>query len=79
MSDVLSSGKNSRLYKRLVYEDQLATDVVAYVDQREIAGLFTIRATAKPGVELAKVEKVLDEEFARFLKEGPTEKENAAV
>ena len=75
VSDVLASGKTSRLYKRLVYEDQIATDVSAYIDQREIAGQFTIIATAKPGEELAKVEKALDEELARFLAAGPTEEE----
>lgn len=69
---VLSSGKNSRLYKRLVYDEQIATDVNAYVDAREIAGLFNIEATAKPGVELSKVEKAVDEELDRFLREGPT-------
>lgn len=69
---VLSSGKNSRLYKRLVYDEQIATDVNASVDAREIAGLFNIEATAKPGVELSKVEKAVDEELDRFLREGPT-------
>ena len=52
-SDVLSSGKSSRLYKRLVYDDQIATDVSASLDLREIGGLFVIEATARPGVELA--------------------------
>lgn len=75
VSDVLASGKTSRLYKRLVYEDQIATDVSAYIDQREIAGQFTVIATAKPGEEMAKVEKALDEELARFLAAGPTEEE----
>jgi zinc protease len=69
---VLSAGKNSRLYKRLVYDEQIATNVSAYVDAREIAGLFNIEATAKPGVDLAKVEKAVDEELDRFLREGPT-------
>jgi zinc protease len=46
--------------------------VNAYVDRREIAGLFQIVATARPGGDLAKLEKALDEEVARFLKEGPT-------
>ncbi|MDZ7342409.1 MAG: insulinase family protein [candidate division KSB1 bacterium] len=73
VSDVLASGKTSRLYKRLVYEDQIATDVAAYVDKREIAGLFYIQATAKPGEDLKKVEQALDEELKRFLEEGPTE------
>ena len=37
----------------------------------EIAGLFMIVATAKPGVELARVEKAIDEELAKFLDDGP--------
>ncbi len=74
-SSVLSDGKTSRLYKRLVYDDQIATSVVSYVDDREIGGLFTIMADAKPGVELAKVEKAIDEELAKFLAEGPTAQE----
>ncbi|HGY54133.1 MAG TPA: insulinase family protein [Caldithrix abyssi] len=75
VSDVLASGKNSRLYKRLVYEDQIATSAYAYVDLKEIAGQFYIDVMAKPGVDLATIEKTVDEELARFLKEGPTEEE----
>ncbi len=74
-SDILSSGKTSRLYKRLVYDDQIATDVYAYVHSKEIGSQFAIVATAKPGVDLATVEKAIDEEMAKFLNEGPTEKE----
>ena len=70
-SDILASGKSSRLYKRLVYDEQIASDVSAYVDAREIGGHFVIVATARPGVSLAKVEKAVDEELARFLAEGP--------
>ncbi|NOX38234.1 MAG: insulinase family protein [Calditrichaeota bacterium] len=75
VSDILSSGKTSRLYKRLVYDDQIATDVAAYAYLREIAGQFIIQATAKPGVDLAEVERAIDEELEKFLREGPTEKE----
>jgi zinc protease len=75
VSDVLSSGKSSRFYKRLVYDDQIATDANAYVDPKEIAGQFGVQATAKPGQGLAQVEKELDEELARFLKDGPTAEE----
>ena len=49
ISSLLTSGKSSRLYKRLVYDDQTATTVSAYLDRREIASLFIIEATAKPG------------------------------
>ena len=72
VSSILADGKTSRLYKRLVYDDQLATSVRAYINPREIAGIFQIEADARPGVELAQVEKAIDEELARFLKDGPT-------
>jgi zinc protease len=72
IGNLLSTGKSSRLYKRLVYDDQIATGVNAYGDLREIGGLFVIEATAKPGGDLAKVERALDEELARFLSTGPT-------
>jgi len=75
VSDVLASGKNSRLYKRLVYEDQIATDVSAYLDSREIGGQFYIEATANPGGDLVEVEKAVDEELARLITEGIAEKE----
>jgi zinc protease len=75
VGSVLSRGKNSRLYKRLVYDDQVATDAIVLQDQREIGSQFLIRATAKPGGDLAAVEKAADEELARFLESGPTEHE----
>src|SRR5213596_1892662 len=75
VTDVLAAGKTSRLYKRLVYDEQIATDVVAYVDLREIAGQLVIRATAKPGGDLARVERAIDEELARFIQTGPTASE----
>ena len=71
-ADCLSNGKSSRFYKRLVYEDQIATDAVAFTDSREIGGQFYVRSTARPGQSISQVEKELDEELARFLKEGPT-------
>jgi zinc protease len=79
VSDVLSIGKTSRFYKRLVYDDQIATNANAFVPLNEIAGQFYVQATAKPGGDLAQVEKELDEELARFLKEGPTAEELARV
>ncbi len=75
VSDILGSGKTSRLYKRLVYDDQIATNAAAYVNPREIGGQFVISAMARPGVELGRVEKAIDEEMARFLNQGPTEQE----
>src|SRR6202166_4331142 len=75
VSDVLSTGKSSRLYKRLIYDDQIATGANAFVDLREIGGQFYVQATARPGQGLAQGEEELDEELARFLKDGPTAEE----
>jgi zinc protease len=75
VSDLLAQGKSSRLFKRLVYDDQIATDVAAYVDLREIGGLFVIEATARPGVPLNSVESAVDQELDRLLKAGPTAEE----
>ncbi len=75
VSNVLASGKTSRLYKRLVYDDQIATDVWCYIGSGEIGSQFFIIATAKPGEDLTKIEKAIDEEVAKFLNEGPTQEE----
>jgi zinc protease len=76
-SAILGGGKTSRLYRRLVYQDQSATNVSVQNETLEIAGMFTIEATVKPGGSLAAVEKAIDEEFAKFLKDGPTADELA--
>jgi zinc protease len=76
---VLASGKTSRLYKRLVYEDQIATGVSAYTSSREIGSFFVINATAQPDVDLSLVENTVREELERFLAEGPTAEEMQRV
>lgn len=75
LSDILASGKTSRFYKRLVYEDQIATRASAYYSDGEIGSQFIIEADVKPGVNISEVEKALDEELAKVLKSGVTEKE----
>jgi zinc protease len=74
-SDILGAGKTSRLYRRLVYHDQTCTAVAAYIDPREIAGQFTVMASVRPGADPKAVEQAMDEELARFLRDGPTAEE----
>jgi zinc protease len=69
---VLGQGKTSRLYKRLVYKDQIATSATASNGTNEIGGQFDFTLTANPGEELGKVEKAADEELQNFLKNGPS-------
>ena len=73
--NLLASGKTSRLYKRLVYDEQIATDVTASIDESEISQTLLIKSRARPGDDLTKVEKAIDEEVTRFLAEGPTQEE----
>jgi zinc protease len=68
----LGQGKTSRLYKRLVYDDQIASEVQVYEDAREIGGQFNVEVTAAPRHNLDEIEKAIDEEMARFRKDGPT-------
>ena len=74
-SHILSHGKNSRLYKTLVYDRQIASDVSAFNYSLEIAGLFGIIATARPGQSLSELEQIILEEIERFAESGPSEEE----
>jgi zinc protease len=75
VAQILGRGKTSRLYKRLVYKDQIATSATASNGTNEIGGQFDFTLTANPGGDLAKVEKAANEELENFLKNGPTEAE----
>src|SRR5581483_3381146 len=61
VADILAGGKNSRLYKRLVYDMQIAQDVNAGQQSARLASSFQIEATARPGHTIAEIEKVIDE------------------
>lgn len=75
LGSVLTDGKTSRLYKRLVYDDQLASNVYFYTDEKEIGGQFILLADAKPGVSLGKIDTVINQELAKLLAQGPTPQE----
>jgi len=71
-NDLLANGKTSRLYKRLVFDERIATDVSASQNSREMAGYTQIAATAAPGHGLGELEAVILEEVARLVTSGPT-------
>ncbi len=72
LAGILTNGKNSRLYKKLVYELDMAQDVRAYVDDRELSSLFTVRVTAKPGHQLADIEAIVVDEIEALRSKKPT-------
>jgi len=75
LANVLAGGRSSRLYKRLVYELQIATDVVAFQDGGRIDGKFELWATARLGHDLTELERVIDEEVRKIAQAGPTPRE----
>ena len=74
-ANVLANGKNSRLYERLVYRDQTATDVGMAAYFLEISGLLILEISVKPGVDAATVEQAAREELAALLDKGPAARE----
>jgi zinc protease len=74
-TDLLANGKTSRLYRRLVFEERIATDVSAAQNSREIAGYAQVTATAAPGHTLGEIEQVILEEVARLAAGGPSDDE----
>ena len=77
LGGILATGKNSRLHKRLVYELQIAQDVSAYQESRELGGTFVIEVTAAPGHDLAEIEAAVCAELARLRDKGVTKDELA--
>jgi zinc protease len=70
LAHVLTGGKTSRLYKRLVYDDQIAQDVSAYQASGELSSKFEIMATAKPGHTPDELLAAIDQELARVRDAG---------
>jgi zinc protease len=66
---VLARGRASRLYRRLVHEEQIAQSVHAYQDSGQLGSLFFVSATARPGVAPARLEAALREEVVRLVAE----------
>jgi len=75
VADVLAGGKNARLYKRLVYDMQIAQDVSAFQGSAALSSSFQIVATARPGHTIAELQKAIDEELQKLQREDPTARE----
>ncbi|OFW29516.1 MAG: hypothetical protein A3H97_01155 [Acidobacteria bacterium RIFCSPLOWO2_02_FULL_65_29] len=75
VSSILTSGKNSRLYKRLVYDLQIAQSVQAFQGSMALASTFVIEATPRPGHTIGELQTIIDEEIARLQTEAPATRE----
>ena len=72
LSDLIANGKVSRLYRSLVYERRIATEVMAFQNSRELGGFWQLVATAAPGHTLTELDEAIDRELSTLLDEGPT-------
>ena len=75
LADLLSNGKTSRLFRKLVHERRIALDVAAYQSSRELAGMFQVIATAAAGVSLETVCAEIDDVLRDVATSGPTSPE----
>ena len=71
LATILSGGKSSRLYRRLVHDGRIATDVSAGQESRELVGVFSVVATAAPGHSLTEIEAAITDELNQVLQDGP--------
>jgi len=75
LGSIIANGKTSRLYKKLVYDDQIASNIYFYTDEKEIAGQFYIIADAKPGITLDSLDHTINRELVKVFKQGVTSEE----
>ncbi|MEM9691132.1 MAG: pitrilysin family protein [Myxococcota bacterium] len=74
-ASLLTSGKTSRLYQPLVYEQQMAKDVGAYQRSMALSSMFVVQATAAPGVSVQKLSDALRVSLEKALQTPPTKDE----
>jgi zinc protease len=71
VAEVLAGGKTSRLYRSLVYEQRIATEVAASQNSREMSSYFQVVATAAPGRSLGDLEEAIARELRLLMDRGP--------
>lgn len=70
LSHILSGSKNSRLQKKLIYEEELVQDVNVFNISAKYGGFFVITATAKPNISLDKIQDEIFLEIKKLINEG---------
>lgn len=75
VASILAGGKSSRLYRRLVYDTQIAQDVNAVQQSGALGSSFLIVATARRGHTAAELQQAIDDELERLRREGPEARE----
>ena len=69
LSDVLASGRSSRLYRRLVMEKKLFTEIDSSITGDIEPGLFLLKGKLSPGISLEQGEEAIEMELRRMREE----------
>jgi zinc protease len=75
LAAILTDGKSARLYKRLVYDEQVAAFTIAGNDAQLLSGDLMVRIRARPEVDLDRIEAAVDEEVAKLAAAPPSREE----
>jgi zinc protease len=75
MASILSGPRTARLTKALVYDSQLASQVIAFQNSVEDVGVFSLIVIPRPEHSLTEIEAAVDQVVQKFISEGPTPEE----
>ena len=75
VAQILGGGRNSRLYRRLIYDQQIAQEVTTYNLSRLLGGEFTVRISGRPDTNLNVIEAIVLEEIQKLAATPPTDAE----
>ena len=75
LTNIMATGRSSRLYRRMVDQEQAAMQAEAFPFFQEAAGMVGVFAVGNQGVAMAKLDTLIDEEIAKVKKDGVTEQE----
>ncbi|MFL5504213.1 MAG: M16 family metallopeptidase [Gemmatimonadaceae bacterium] len=75
LAQVVANDKNSRLYKKLVYDLQIAQNVSAFQDGSRLDGKFQIDITPKPSQKVADIDRIVQTEIANVINNGISQRE----
>jgi predicted Zn-dependent peptidase len=75
LSEILSSGRTSRLQRKLVYEEQQALSAYGGYWELQHAGIFYAGVGVRPGLDIERSEALLFAEIERLRAEPPTPQE----
>ena len=79
VAELLAGSKTSRLYRALVYDQRIATEIAASQNSREMGGFFQVVATAAPGRTLQELDAAITREIDAVHRRRSDRRRNGAL